>query len=61
MTDRIVRVRRVQWGDPEARDEEVPGINLAPPQKSRVAVLSFALCVMIVLSLAIIAYRLWFE
>ncbi|CDP50473.1 hypothetical protein [Paradevosia shaoguanensis] len=61
MTDRIVRVRRVQWGDPEARYEAVPGINLAPPQKSRVALLSVALCVMIAFSIAIIAYRLWFE
>jgi len=61
MSDRIFRVRRVQWGDPEAKYEEVPGINLAPPQKSRVAFLSIALCLMIALSLGIIIYRLWFE
>lgn len=61
MTDRILRVRRVLWGDPEARLEAVPGINLAPPTKSRVAFLSWALCAMILLSLCVIAYRLWFD
>jgi len=61
MTDKIFRVRRVLWGDPAARVEAVPGINLAPAEKSRVAFLSWALLAMILLSLSIIAYRLWFE